>query len=336
LSIKNILILRRNGFGDLIVTLPMIQSLRNEYPEAKITLLVSYRGRKLAPYIDTIDDFYIIPKGNKYLQTLKICLSLRKERFDLAFSARGAPQKLMNLALWLTGAKKRVAYIDNHWSSKLINFPREYKRINDRHNALSILKISNPEFNTIPGNIYPRINARQNSIKKFKNEIELILDSNCFNLFISISNNRKSSILTNDNLCLILNKLHKQHNNLHIIIFYIHEDIHQAQELKKSLIPNSEIVTNQGMGHFLCLLDMVDALFIGDGGLMHLAAALNKDQLVLFAKTPVKEWGPISNKAKLLIDNNDINNIPKDDINKELNLIIQKNCGQLNGCKFSN
>ena len=78
------------------------------------------------------------------------------------------------------------------------------------------------------------------------------------------------------------------------------------------------------MGHFLCLLDMVDALFIGDGGLMHLAAALNKDQLVLFAKTPVEEWGPISNKAKLLIDNNDINNIPKDIINKELNLIMQK------------
>ena len=66
---------------------------------------------------------------------------------------------------------------------------------------------------------------------------------------------------------------------------------------------------------------MVDALFIGDGGLMHLAAALNKDQLVLFSKTPVEEWVPISNKAKLLIDNN---NIPKDIINKELNLIMQK------------
>jgi len=43
--------------------------------------------------------------------------------------------------------------------------------------------------------------------------------------------------------------------------------------------------------------------------------------LVLFAKIPVEEWGPISNKAKLLIDNN---NIPKDIINKELNLIMQK------------
>jgi ADP-heptose:LPS heptosyltransferase len=69
---------------------------------------------------------------------------------------------------------------------------------------------------------------------------------------------------------------------------------------------------------------MVDALFIGDGGLMHLAAALNKNQLVLFAKTPVEEWGPISNKAKLLMDNNDINNIPKDVINKELNLIMNR------------
>jgi ADP-heptose:LPS heptosyltransferase len=57
---------------------------------------------------------------------------------------------------------------------------------------------------------------------------------------------------------------------------------------------------------------------------MHLAAALNKNQLVLFAKTPVEEWGPISNKAKLLMDNNDINNIPKDVINKELNLIMNR------------
>jgi ADP-heptose:LPS heptosyltransferase len=324
LSIKKILILRRNGFGDLVVTLPMIQSLKNKYPKAKITLVGSFRGKKLIPYIDTIDNFFIIPKGNKYIQTLKVCLSLRKQKFDLAFSAKAAPQKLMNLALWLTGAKKRIAYTDNHWSSILINNPRLYKRNKNQHNALSILKITNPKFKEIPNNIYPRINAKQNSITNFKNKVDLILDSNCFNLFISISNNRKTSILTNDNLCLILNKLYKQHNNLHIIIFYIHEDIHQAQELKKSLNPTSEIVTNQGMGHFLCLLDMVDALFIGDGGLMHLAAALNKDQLVLFAKTPVEEWGPISNKAKLLIDNNDINNIPKDIINKELNLIIQK------------
>jgi len=315
--------LRRNGFGDLVVTLPMIQSLRNEHPEAKITLVVSYRGRKLVPYIDIVDDFFIISKGNKYLQTLKICLSLRKEKFDLAFSARGAPQKLMNIALWLTGAKKRVAYTDNHWSSKLVNFPRKYKRINDQHNALSILKISNPEFNTIPSNIYPRINTKQNSITKYKNEIGSILDSSCFNLFISISNNRKTSVLTNDNLCLILNKLHKNYNNLHIVIFYVHEDVDRAQELSELLNPSSVIVTNQGMGHFLCLLDRVDALFIGDGGLMHLAAALNKKQLVLFAKTPVEEWRPISDKAKLLIDDNDINNISKDIIDNELDLIIR-------------
>lgn len=324
MSIKKILILRRNGFGDLVMALPMIQSLKDKHPEAEITLVGSFRGRKLIPYIDIVNNFLIIPKGNKYIQTLKVCLSLRKQKFDLAFSARGAPQKLMNLALWITGAKKRTAYIDNHWSSKLINYPVPYKRISNRHNALCILQIVNQNYKKIPYNIYPKINTKQDSIEKYKNEVNKILKPDHFNLFISMSNNRKTSILANENFSLILNKLHKQHNNLHIIIFYVHEDFYQAQELKKSLNPTSEIVTNQGMGHFLCLLNTVDALFIGDGGLMHLAAALNKEQLVLFARTPVEEWKPISNKAKLLIDNDDINNINKDAINKELNLIMNK------------
>ena len=165
-----------------VVTLPMIQSLKNKYPKAKITLVGSFRSKKLIPYIDSIDNFFIIPKGNKYIQTLKFVFHYANKSLIWLFLQEELLKKLMNLVLWLTGTKKRIAYTDNHWNSILINNPRLYKRNKNQHNALSILKITSPKFKETPNNIYLRINTKQNSITNFKNKIDLILDSNCFNL----------------------------------------------------------------------------------------------------------------------------------------------------------
>jgi ADP-heptose:LPS heptosyltransferase len=325
LLVKKILVIRRNGFGDLIATLPMLQALRKKYPEAQITLIGSFRGRKLIPYIDIIDQYYLIPKGNKYLQIIRTCLPLRKQKYDIAISAKAGPQKLMNFALWLVGAKQRIAYTDNHWSSKLINNPYPYTRHENQHTALRILQLVKPSHKKIPKNLYPRINSNQSQIKNHQKEVALLLKPDHFNIFISISNNRTTSTLKNSNYSSTLNDLKSQYNNLHVVIFHLSHDIDKAKALKNQLHCASETITNKGMGHFLCLLNEVDTLLIGDGGLMHLAASLNKPQLVLFAKTPIAEWGPISDNAQILEDDTDVNNISKKEIVDRLKRLAKPN-----------
>ena len=54
----------------------------------------------------------------------------------------------------------------------------------------------------------------------------------------------------------------------------------------------------------------MDICFFGDGGSMHIAAALGVQQVVLFGHTSTTTWSPLSNMATVLEDKLNVNNIP--------------------------
>ncbi|HUD00889.1 MAG TPA: glycosyltransferase family 9 protein, partial [Rhabdochlamydiaceae bacterium] len=60
----------------------------------------------------------------------------------------------------------------------------------------------------------------------------------------------------------------------------------------------------------------------GDGGIMHLAAALDKPQVVLFGGTKIWEWAPLSEKAVCLSDPHNVNFIPEEIIQQALEKIL--------------
>ncbi|MBI6547429.1 glycosyltransferase family 9 protein [Xenorhabdus lircayensis] len=82
-----IAILRRNGLGDFICTLPLIKYLQKKYPDSEISLFIDAGNVDLAHYLCADINVNIIPKGNKYLSILKIALKFRRKRFDIAISA---------------------------------------------------------------------------------------------------------------------------------------------------------------------------------------------------------------------------------------------------------
>jgi ADP-heptose:LPS heptosyltransferase len=82
LNIKKVLIIRPDALGDFISVIPVIRTLRKNYPEAKIAVLGSSANKELASFFSEIDNFY--NKNDyekKYWQLVK---EIRKEKFDLA------------------------------------------------------------------------------------------------------------------------------------------------------------------------------------------------------------------------------------------------------------
>jgi len=53
----------------------------------------------------------------------------------------------------------------------------------------------------------------------------------------------------------------------------------------------------------------MDLCFLGEGGSMHMAAALGVPQIVLFGETSIKTWAPLSKSAQVIKDGSDVNNI---------------------------
>lgn len=109
-KIKKILAINFGGIGDEIFFLPTLISMKKEFPNAQITLVLEPRSKSVKDLTDIIDNLILIDvKGkNKYIQMLKLLLEARKGNFDLVVSSGG--NKLISILLFLTGIKIRCGY----------------------------------------------------------------------------------------------------------------------------------------------------------------------------------------------------------------------------------
>ncbi len=99
----NLLITRHDKIGDFIVTLPLFKAIKEQYPQTKLTALVSKVNFEFAQHIEFIDDVILYDKNdlNTTLQTIK------SKKFDASISAYIDTN--LGKLLFKSGIKKRVA-----------------------------------------------------------------------------------------------------------------------------------------------------------------------------------------------------------------------------------
>ena len=100
----NILLLQLKRIGDLVLTTPVIAALRDKFPEAVLTLIVSPEGAPLLPAITGVDRTYVIQRK---LSDVKIFRAVSREKFDYCIDFTGNDRSA--LLAWLSGAQKRIA-----------------------------------------------------------------------------------------------------------------------------------------------------------------------------------------------------------------------------------
>ncbi|MCC8458274.1 glycosyltransferase family 9 protein [Photorhabdus aegyptia] len=303
-----IAILRRNGLGDLICTQPLIKYLQYKFPIAEIHLFLESNNNELADYLCPEVTTHIIPKGNKYITTLGAASKWRKLHFDIAISAKPTPMKLNNLFLWLLGAKKRYAVTQSHqWHEKLINYPTCPQHIKGYHQSLKILKTFDSEINKLSSELLPKISSQY---------LLPIKQHGSPTILFSVSNNRQSSCITHERIALIAQKIRNYFPDVRFIISTLRHDRSHAEKLLAMIGDRTQIVECQSLHSFLSLLNSTDLIIVGDGGICHLAAALNKKLVTLYGVTKPENWAPLAseNQCVTLYDPQNVNNIPLEDI----------------------
>lgn len=99
----NLLITRHDKIGDFVVTLPLFKAIKEQYPNTKLTALVSKVNFEFAKSIDFIDDVILFDKNN-----LKATLEqIKSKKFDASISAY--IDTTLGKLLFLSGIKTRVA-----------------------------------------------------------------------------------------------------------------------------------------------------------------------------------------------------------------------------------
>ncbi|MFN0065432.1 MAG: glycosyltransferase family 9 protein [Chlamydiales bacterium] len=308
---KKIAIVRRNGLGDLLCAFPLILLFRKKYPEAELTLFAEKRNAPLLPFLPPLDETVIFPSnGNKYYNILKTGISYRKKRFDLAISAKSSPMKLVNLFLYSLGAKKRVAYVDLAWHSKLINAPISYdvEKAKLQHQALKNLHSFDPNLTEVPEELYPKIKITNDLRKKYRDKCTFPGPI----LLLSVTTTRPTSRLDAERYAAIVNRLYTVSPFQVLVIGQLADEARARAVIDHLRVPYM-LHFPRSFEEFMVMLDMSDFYFLGDGGIAHIGAALDKPQVVLYGETNPIEWHPLSKKAETFYDPLHVNRL-KDDV----------------------
>lgn len=149
----NILIVRTDRIGDVVLTTPSIKALRQAYPAARISILVAaatYDLVKGNPYVDEVlvDDRQGRHKG--LLGFLRLAGELRLKRFDLAVIFH--TKRRYNSACWLAGISYRLGYKNNKFGFLLTHPLKDIRPQGTKHEAeycMDVLKAIGIENNDL-------------------------------------------------------------------------------------------------------------------------------------------------------------------------------------------
>ncbi len=114
---NRILLTRMKFIGDILLTTPVIRSVRNAFPRATIAYLGDSRGVSLLKHNPSLDEILGYDFSRPSLrEQASIAVQLRRRKFDLVIDFFGNPRSA--LLTYLSGAPVRVG-LDRKWRGRM-------------------------------------------------------------------------------------------------------------------------------------------------------------------------------------------------------------------------
>jgi len=141
---KNILIVRTDRMGDVVLTTPSIRALRKTYPKAKISILLAPSTRDLIDGNPNIDEILIDDRKKAHRGMggfVKLVRLLRAKKFDLAILYH--TKKRTNLACFLARIPVRMGYKNSKFGFLLTDPIQDIRHHGKQHEVeycLNLLK----------------------------------------------------------------------------------------------------------------------------------------------------------------------------------------------------
>jgi len=175
---RNILVIKWGALGDLIASTTAIRILRENYPEANITLLTNPLMLQILPEGFLVNKHITInTRRNKVIDSvfkqISTILKLRKYKYDLCINLRWTSERAA-LMTYLSGAKVRISSgPKNAMKFYTIQLKHPEGRYHEIHRNLDIMKALGCSVEDENPVVYYSENAEQN-VKKFFEENDLI------------------------------------------------------------------------------------------------------------------------------------------------------------------
>ncbi len=297
---KNLLIVRTDRIGDVVLSLPLAGIIKNHFPDCKITYLVRDYTKDLIKGHKYIDDVITLKESRGkpfFFSNLKI---ISKYNFD--YTIISYPNFLIALIIFFSGISERIG-TGFRWYSFLFNrkvfVHRKYASKHEAEFNVDLLKELNIFEEISPSHVsfnLPLTDLDKNEAKQFllskeikKDKPIIIIHPGSGNSSVDLPKEKFKELIN-----LITSKL-----DAHVII----TGNVAEKGLCNDLIISDKIKTFAGelsLRQLTSIINESDIFISNSTGPLHIATALNKYVIGFYPKIlacSAKRWGPYSDKS---------------------------------------
>ena len=303
-DVKDILVKKFGGIGNVILGTPMLQALKSVFPNADTTVLVQSEGAKEvlegSPYVQKV---LIIPfekykRGgrHRYLsQMLSLALDLRGQKYDLvvnSYGGFGGDSWMSCLYSFLTGGKYTIGYGKSPWSLLYYKSLKVEGEVHEVERNLGLIRSITPENHETAARLNLWISEHD------REEARKALDSwGISGNDLVIGTHPGSGPLAfkrwcPDKFALLFDQMIKKWD-ARIIVFGGRDEM----QLADSILDNMEespvnMVGKTSLGEMAAIIEKCRIFVSNDTGPMHVAAAMQVPVVAIFGPTNFYRTSP--------------------------------------------
>ena len=292
-----ILILQTKRIGDLVLTAPLVASIRRQIPQAEITLLAQGIAGRLAPLIPGADDCLVLQPGKFHPWPW---LDLWGREFDAAIDLSATDRS--RIALELSGAKKRIGF--EKWQRRrlfgvgpLYNQPIPGdigKRHITRFFATSLEGLGlEPVLEPAQLNPPPGLDSVTEQLTSIKKRAKVAL--------IHPGTTEPGKFWRPEHWARTIEHMVKEHGCAVILSQGPHPmEQHHLDAIRRHLTVPLALDESCSLEELVLWVEHCDIALGVDTGSMHIAALAGRKQVVLFTPKHAIQWAPEQPNARVL------------------------------------
>ena len=294
---KRILVIRLDRLGDVILSTPVLQVLRQQFPHAFIAMMVRPACREVVegnPHLDELIPYDRDGAHHRVRATIRFALKLRRQAFDTAIVLH--PTNRSHWIPWLAGIQIRVGY-DRKCGWLLTHRVPHRKQEGEQHEAAYTLELLAP-FGIVAREPHPFVPIQAEA----RARVEFLLAEHAVKpterlVAIHPSASCISKRWMPERFAQVADRLIADHG-VRICLVAGEADARYAHEVAHAMHrPAIDFAGRLGVGELAALLHRCRLLVSNDSGPVHVAAAVGTPVVDIFGRnqrglSPLR-WGPV-------------------------------------------
>ncbi len=292
---QNIIIRMPNWVGDIVMATPILEDVRNRYPDASITAMCKFPLCELLyqnPFIDELFCFEKVPSWLRRIQDRGLIQKLRMGKYDLGILLTNS----MSSAWWfMQGKVKTRLGFKNGGRSFLLTHPISFPKKRDEQHLTLTYKALLAPLGILKSQTTPKLFVEKQEVDNAR-AILKTFDVSKENMIIGVNPGASygsSKCWPKERFIEMTTQLLEKHESARVVFFGDSSQLDLIKEITDSF--DHRVINLSGktsLRELMALISICNVFVSNDSGPMHIADALQIPLVALFGSTSAILTGP--------------------------------------------